>query len=96
MPISIDTRRFARPRADQEWRSSPCLLHAELSPTGARGHHLRRFVGPESDAPLSTGATGERLRPATMFAATGASTKEIMSRGRLEAGGHGGALRTCL
>jgi integrase len=71
--------------------------------------HLRRFVGPESDAPLFTGATGERLRPsnfwvvwdtarrragltwvrfhdlrhfaATMFAATGASTKEIMSRG---------------
>jgi integrase len=71
--------------------------------------HLRRFVGPESDAPLFVGATGERLRPsnfwviwetarrragltwvrfhdlrhfaATMFASTGASTKEIMSRG---------------
>jgi len=71
--------------------------------------HLRRFVGPESDAPLFTGATGERLRPsnfwviwetarrragltwvrfhdlrhfaATMFATTGASTKELMSRG---------------
>jgi integrase len=72
-------------------------------------HHLRRFVGPEHDAPLFLGATGKRLRPsnfgviwqaarrkaglewvrfhdlrhfaATMFAATGASTKEIMSRG---------------
>ena len=71
--------------------------------------HLRRFVGPESDAPLFVGATGRRLRPsnfgviwetarrrvdlkwvrfhdlrhfaATMFASTGASTKEIMSRG---------------
>ena len=71
--------------------------------------HLRRFVGPESDAPLFLGATGRRLRPsnfgviweaarrrvdlkwvrfhdlrhfaATMFASTGASTKEIMSRG---------------
>ena len=71
--------------------------------------HLHRFVGPESDAPLFVGATGERLRPsnfwviwetarrragltwvrfhdlrhfaATMFASTGASTKEIMSRG---------------
>ncbi len=71
--------------------------------------HLRRFVGPESDAPLFTGATGERLRPsnfwviweaarrragltwvrlhdlrhfaAAMFATTGASTKELMSRG---------------
>jgi integrase len=71
--------------------------------------HLRRFVGPESDAPLFVGATGLRLRPsnfgviwdaarrradlkwvrfhdlrhfaATMFATTGASTKEIMSRG---------------
>ena len=71
--------------------------------------HLRRFVGPERDAPLFTGSTGERLRPsnfwviwetarrragltwvrfhdlrhfaATMFAARGASTKEIMSRG---------------
>ncbi len=71
--------------------------------------HLRRFVGPESDDPLFTGATGERLRPsnfwviwetarrragltwvrfhdlrhfaATMFATTGASTKELMSRG---------------
>jgi integrase len=71
--------------------------------------HLSRFVGPESDAPLFVGATGERLRPsnfwviwgaarkrvglewvrfhdlrhfaATMFATTGASTKELMSRG---------------
>jgi hypothetical protein len=71
--------------------------------------HLRRFVGPESNAPLFLGATGRRLRPsnfgviwetarrrvdlkwvrfhdlrhfaATMFASTGASTKEIMSRG---------------
>jgi integrase len=71
--------------------------------------HLNRFVGPDSDAPLFNGATGERLRPsnfwviwaaarkrvglkwvrfhdlrhfaATMFATTGASTKEIMSRG---------------
>jgi integrase len=71
--------------------------------------HLRRFVGPEGDAPLFLGATGLRLRPsnfwviwetarrragltwvrfhdlrhfaATMFASTGASTKEIMSRG---------------
>ena len=71
--------------------------------------HLRRFVGPESDAPLFFGATGRRLRPsnfgfiwetarrrvdlkwvrfhdlrhfaATMYASTGASTKEIMSRG---------------
>jgi integrase len=71
--------------------------------------HLRRFVSPESNAPLLTGSTGERLRPsnfwviwetarrragltwvrfhdlrhfaATMFASTGASTKEIMSRG---------------
>jgi integrase len=72
-------------------------------------NHLRRFVDPESDAPLFLGATGLRLRPsnfwviwetarrraglnwvrfhdlrhfaATMFASTGASTKEIMSRG---------------
>jgi integrase len=72
-------------------------------------HHLRRFVRPESDAPLLLGATGLRLRPsnfwviwetarrragltwvrfhdlrhfaASMFASTGASTKEIMSRG---------------
>ena len=72
-------------------------------------HHLRRFVGPEGDAPLFVGSTGLRLRPsnfgviwetarrrvdlkwvrfhdlrhfaATMFASTGASTKEIMSRG---------------
>ncbi len=71
--------------------------------------HLRHFVGPESDAPLFVGATGERLRPsnfwviwesarrwaglnwvrfhdlrhfaATMFATTGASRKELMSRG---------------
>jgi integrase len=72
-------------------------------------NHLIDFVGPEADAPLFTGTTGEVLRPgslwhswdkarkssgitgfrfhdlrhyaATTFSATGASTKEVMSRG---------------
>ena len=87
----------------------PRKVYLPSSVLPALEDHLRRFVGPESDAPLFTGATGERLRPsnfwviwetarrragltwvrfhdlrhfaATMFASTGASTKEIMSRG---------------
>lgn len=87
----------------------PRKVYLPSSVMPALEDHLRRFVGPESDAPLFTGATGERLRPsnfwviweaarrradlswvrfhdlrhfaATMFATTGASTKEIMNRG---------------
>ena len=87
----------------------PRKVYLPSSVMPALEDHLRRFVGPESDAPLFVGATGERLRPsnfwviwetarrragltwvrfhdlrhfaATMFATTGASTKEIMSRG---------------
>jgi len=29
--------------------------------------HLRRLVGPAGDAPLFTGATGERLRPSNFW-----------------------------
>ena len=87
----------------------PRKVYMPSSVMPALEDHLRRFVGPESDAPLFLGATGPRLRPsnfgviwetarrrvdltwvrfhdlrhfaATMFASTGASTKEIMSRG---------------
>jgi integrase len=87
----------------------PRKVYMPSSVLPAFEYHLRRFVGPESDAPLFLGATGLRLRPsnfwviyetarrragltwvrfhdlrhfaATMFASTGASTKEIMSRG---------------
>ena len=87
----------------------PRRIYMPSSVMPALEDHLRRFVGPESDAPLFLGATGLRLRPsnfwviyetarrragltwvrfhdlrhfaATMFASTGASTKEIMSRG---------------
>ena len=87
----------------------PRKVYMPSSVMPALEDHLRRFVGPESDAPLFLGATGRRLRPsnfgviwetarrradlkwvrfhdlrhfaATMFASTGASTKEIMSRG---------------
>ena len=87
----------------------PRKVYMPSSVMPALEDHLRRFVGPESDAPLFIGATGERLRPsnfwviwetarrragltwvrfhdlrhfaATMFATTGASTKELMSRG---------------
>ncbi len=87
----------------------PRKVYMPSSVMPALENHLRRFVGPESDAPLFLGATGLRLRPsnfwviwetarrragltwvrfhdlrhfaATMFASTGASTKEIMSRG---------------
>ena len=87
----------------------PRKVYMPSSVMPALEDHLRRFVGPESDAPLFLGATGLRLRPsnfwviwetarrragltwvrfhdlrhfaATMFASTGASTKEIMSRG---------------
>jgi integrase len=87
----------------------PRKVYIPSSVIPALEDHLRRFVGPESDAPLFVGATGQRLRPsnfwviweaarrraglswvrfhdlrhfaATMFATTGASTKEIMSRG---------------
>ena len=87
----------------------PCKIYLPSSLLPALEGHLQRFVGPETDAPLFVGATGERLRPsnfwviwetarrragltwvrfhdlrhfaATMFASTGASTKEIMSRG---------------
>ena len=87
----------------------PRKVYLPSSVMPALEDHLRRFVGPESDAPLFLGATGKRLRPsnfgviweaarrragltwvrfhdlrhfaATMFASTGASTKEIMSRG---------------
>jgi integrase len=86
----------------------PRKVYLPSSVLPALEDHLRRFVGPESDAPLFTVSTGEQLRPsnfwviwetarrragltwvrfhdlrhfaATMFA-TGASTKEIMSRG---------------
>ena len=99
----------------------PRKVYMPSSVMPALEDHLRRFVGPESDAPLFLGATGLRLRPsnfwviwetarrradlkwvrfhdlrhfaATMFASTGASTKEIMSRGGLEVRRHGGALR---
>ena len=88
----------------------PRKVYMPSSVMPALEDHLRRFVGPEGDAPLFLGATGLRLRPsnfwviwetarrraglnwvrfhdlrhfaATMFvASTGASTKEIMSRG---------------
>jgi integrase len=87
----------------------PRKVYMPSSVTLALQDHLRRFVGPDGDAPLFLGATGLRLRPsnfwviyetarrragltwvrfhdlrhfaATMFASTGASTKEIMSRG---------------
>jgi integrase len=87
----------------------PRKVYMPSSVMPALEDHLRRFVGPESDAPLFLGATGLRLRPsnfwviyetarrragltwvrfhdlrhfaATMCASTGASTKEIMSRG---------------
>ncbi len=87
----------------------PRKVYMPSSVMPALEDHLRRFVGPEGDAPLFLGATGRRLRPsnfgviwetarrradlkwvrfhdlrhfaATMFASTGASTKEIMSRG---------------
>jgi integrase len=87
----------------------PRKVYMPSSVMPALEDHLRRFVGPESDAPLFLGSTGLRLRPsnfwviyesarrragltwvrfhdlrhfaATMFASTGASTKEIMSRG---------------
>ena len=87
----------------------PRKIYMPSSVMPALEEHLRRFVGPESDAALFLGATGLRLRPsnfwviwetarrragltwvrfhdlrhfaATMFASTGASTKEIMSRG---------------
>ena len=87
----------------------PRKVYMPSSVMPALEDHLRRFVGPGSDAPLFLGATGLRLRPsnfwviwetarrrgglkwvrfhdlrhfaATMFASTGASTKEIMSRG---------------
>ncbi len=82
----------------------PRKVFVPSSAMAALEEHLRRFVGPQSDAP-----TGEHLRPsnfwvtweaarrraglrwvrfhdlrhfaATMFATTGASTKELMSRG---------------
>ena len=87
----------------------PRKVYLPNSLLSALEDHLCRFVGPQGDAPLFVGATGERLRPsnfwviwetarrragltwvrfhdlrhfaATMFATTGASTKEIMSRG---------------
>ncbi|HEX3796597.1 MAG TPA: site-specific integrase, partial [Acidimicrobiales bacterium] len=87
----------------------PRRVHLPRSVVPIIEDHLERFVGPESEAPMFVGATGERLRPsglwniweqsrrkaglttvrfhdlrhfaATMFASTGASTKEIMSRG---------------
>jgi integrase len=87
----------------------PRKVYMPSSVMPALEDHLRRFVNPESDAPLFLGATGLRLRPsnfgviweaarrrvdlkwvrfhdlrhfaATMFASTGANTKEIMSRG---------------
>ncbi len=87
----------------------PRKVYMPSSVMPALEDHLRRFVAPESDAPLFLSATGLRLRPsnfwviwetarrragltwvrfhdlrhfaATMFASTGASTKEILSRG---------------
>jgi integrase len=87
----------------------PRTVHFPEPAVACLEEHLRRFVGPESHAPLFTGRTGERLRAssfwnswdaarrttgltsvrfhdlrhfaATMFASTGASSRELMSRG---------------
>ena len=88
---------------------NPRKVYMPSSVMPALEDHLRRFVGPEGDAPLfprcpGAPAASEQLRghlgdrttagrpqvvrfhdlrhfAATMFASTGASTKEIMSRG---------------
>jgi integrase len=39
--------------------------------------HLNRFVGPESDAPLFNGATGERLRPSNFWVIWAAARKRV-------------------
>ena len=39
--------------------------------------HLNRFVGPESDAPLFNGATGERLRPSNFWVIWEAARKRV-------------------
>ncbi len=41
----------------------PRMVYLPSSVMPALEDHLRRFVGPEGDAPLFVGATGERLRP---------------------------------
>ena len=45
----------------------PRKVYMPSSVMPALEDHLRRFVGPESDAPLFTGATGERLRPSNFW-----------------------------
>ncbi len=45
----------------------PRKVYLPSSVLPALEDHLRRFVGSESDAPLFTGATGERLRPSNFW-----------------------------
>jgi integrase len=45
----------------------PRRVYLPSSVIPALEDHLRRFVGPESDAPLFVGATGQRLRPSNFW-----------------------------
>ncbi len=52
----------------------PRKVYLPSSVLPALEDHLRRFVGPESDAPLFTGATGERLAPEQLLGHLGDRT----------------------
>jgi integrase len=48
-------------------KGDPRRVHLRSGVVPTLEEHLRRFVGPSTDAPLFVGATGERLRPSNFW-----------------------------